>query len=207
MKCLYRLRYVAWALMAGFFIICGCQSASPPVAFYTMDAMPPPLAGVPSGDMRQDMLIGVGPLTIPRAIDRPQVVTRVSANRIHVAEFHRWAGAIEEEILRVLADNISLLLDTHRVAAYPWGRHFKPDYQVFVDIHQFDGTMGRKVLLRANWTITGTAAAKVLASRRSLIQEKVSGADYEALVAAKSRAVLSLSRDLAREIEKLEAEK
>lgn len=200
MKCMFRIGNGCWTLLAGLMLLSGCKAMSPPVAFYTLSAMSgPPSSRITSG-AKPGIAIGVGPLTIPRILDRPQVVTRVSANRIQVAEFNRWAGAIGEEVLRVLADNLSLLLDTQRVAAYPWERHFVPDYQIFLDIHQFDGTMGQKAVLRVTWTVTAGETAKPLVTHRSLIEEKMSGADYETMVAAKSRAVYALSLEIAEAI-------
>ncbi|MGD8283632.1 MAG: ABC-type transport auxiliary lipoprotein family protein, partial [Desulfobacterales bacterium] len=61
------------------------------------------------------MAIAIGPVTIPAALDRSQIVTRDGTNKIRLSENHRWAGPLQQDIAAVLADNISGLLKSERV--------------------------------------------------------------------------------------------
>jgi uncharacterized lipoprotein YmbA len=117
-----------------------------------------------------------------------------------VDEFHRWAGSLNEDFLRVLSANLSILLKTNQVATHPWEDYFKPTYRVVLDVHQFDGSLGEQVMLIVTWTITGRDGRNALLVRKSMLTQPVSGKDYEAFVAAKSVILATFSREIAAEI-------
>ena len=199
-----RFRNIWGALAVTATLIGGCAGSSPPVEFYTLS----PLIGLQqephAGAIGHDIAIGVGPMEIPKFLDRPQIVTRTSANRIEVSEFHRWGGSLHADFLRVLADNISILLGTNQVAVYPWGDRFDPTYRIALDVEQFEGRLGEYVQLDVTWTVTGREAGETLLVKKSKIREPVATEDYEALVAAKSRALAALSREIADEIKRVQ---
>src|SRR5215510_9952978 len=94
-------------------LVGGC--ASQPSRFYLLSALPSTETASPATSGQQRPTIGVGPVTLPRYVDRPQIVTRTSPYEIKVAEFDRWAEALDSNFSRVLADNLSFLLPTARV--------------------------------------------------------------------------------------------
>ena len=147
-----------------------------------------------------NIAVGVGPLQIPKIIDRPQIITRIGPNKIRVDEFHRWAGSVYEDFLRTVTMNIAALLDSGLVLAYPWEEYFEPDYRVFMEVHQFDGRPGQHAQLNITWTITGRDARQILLVHKSLIKEPALGEDFEAFIAAKSRILAKLSRQIAQGI-------
>jgi len=186
-------------------LLAGCSGGPTPVEFYTLNS----LNGMPQqanpADAAQNIAIGIGPVKIPKILDRPQIVTRTGPNKIKVDEFHRWAGPLGTEIAQVLAENISLLLATDQVAVYPWEVDFKPQYRIALDIRYFEGQLGENVFLDVVWRVSDQANQKILATKSSVINETLASADYEALVAAKSQAIAQLSREIAHEIRKLQA--
>jgi uncharacterized lipoprotein YmbA len=189
------------------FILTGCRSASPPIEFYTLT----PLSGIgkadKAGDLGEAVAVGVGPLQMPKVIDRPQIVSRTGVNGINVDEFHRWGGSLYEDFLTVLTLNLSALLGSNMVAAYPWEEYFDPDYRIYMEVYQFDGRLGEYALLNITWTVTGRQPSDVLRVRNSVIKEAVQSGTYEALVEAKSRILAALSREMAREIMEIHAGK
>jgi uncharacterized lipoprotein YmbA len=191
---------IGLAVCMVIFILTGCRSATTPIEFYTLT----PLTGIAEADKAAGLggavAVGVGPLQMPKIIDRPQIVSRTGVNRINVDEFHRWAGSIYEDFLTVLAMNLSALLQTNMVAAYPWEEYFDPDYRVYLEVNQFDGRLGEYALLNVTWTVTGRQPNDILRVRNSVIKEAVQSADYEEFVAAESRILAALSREMAREI-------
>ena len=202
------LSKIGLAIYTAIFILTGCRSATSPIEFYALT----PLIGAPETDKAAGLggdgvAVGVGPLQMPKIIDRPQIVSRTGLNRINVDEFHRWAGSIYEDFLTVLAMNLSSLLKTNLVAAYPWEDYFDPDYRVYMEVNQFDGRLGEYALLNITWTITGRQPTDLLRVRNSVIKEAVQSADYEDLVAAESRILAALSREMAREIMEIHAGK
>jgi uncharacterized lipoprotein YmbA len=195
---------IVWACAVLILLLGGCRRATIPEEFYTLNALNRAQEGSLAVATYAEIAIGVGPLDFPEYLDRPQIVTRTGPNRLALSEFHRWGGSLDEEFLRVLAENISIQLGTDRVAVFPWGTIFNPTYRVKFDVHQFDGTLGETVLLNVTWTITGQDDKAAPVVQTSIITEPVSAKDYEALVAAKSRALAALSRRIVEEIKRLE---
>ena len=186
-------------------LLSGCGSGPPPIEFYTLNSLSgmAPQANAPDPD--QNIAIGVGPVQIPQILDRPQIVTRTGPNKIKVDEFHRWAGPLRDGFARILAENISVLLATDRVAVYPWDVDFDPQYRIAVNIRYFEGQLGENVLLDAVWRVSGLGGQEARVVKTSVIKEPLSAGGYDALIAAKSRAIARLSREIAREIQNLQA--
>jgi uncharacterized lipoprotein YmbA len=152
---------------------------------------------VPATSGQQATTIGVGPVTLPRYVDRPQIVTRTSPYEIRVAEFDRWAEALDANFSRVLAENLSALLPTARVVMSPWQRAARIDYQVTVDVTHFLSQVGGDTLLIADWTLFKGEGQEVLSSGTSRFSAPPAGQDYAAIVAAMSQTVAGLSREIA----------
>jgi uncharacterized lipoprotein YmbA len=71
---------------------------------------------------------------------------------------------------------------------------------VAVSFNRFDGRLGESVGLNAAWTLRAPKHRKTLAVRTSVLQEPVTGPSYADLVAAQSRALAALSREIAAEL-------
>ncbi|MCP4682703.1 MAG: membrane integrity-associated transporter subunit PqiC [Desulfobacterales bacterium] len=177
-------------------VFAGCRGAAPAVTFYHLT----PLENVEGKGLEQaamqNILIGIGPVRIPEYLNRPQIVSRSGANRFSLSEFNRWGGYLDKNFMRVMVEDISLLLSTNRVLLFPWGDQADPDYRVAFDIHQFDGQLDGSVLLNVTWTIKDKNGSENLYWKKSIIQQSVSGPDYDALVSAHSRAIAELSREI-----------
>ena len=171
----------------------GCSS-SPPTRFYVV----PPLSGADAAPAaaQRDITIGVGPVTLPPYLDRSQIVTRASRARLLLGEFDQWAASLQDAVPRVLAENLSLLIPTDRVVLHPWARTTEPDYQVTVDVTQFDRGAGSEVVLAVRWSIVG-ANGKTLVMRKSRFTAAAGGQEYEATVTAMGQTLDALSRDIA----------
>ena len=142
------------------------------------------------------MTIGVGPVELPQYVNRPEIVTGHDSPVLHSATLVEWAEPLRDGFTRVLAENLSLLLATERVAIFPW-QSGVPEYQVVVSVIQFLGQPGGDVALVALWSILGQQGQEVLVGKKSSLREPTGGQDYEALAAAMSRTVAALSRDIA----------
>jgi len=143
--------------------------------------------------------IGLGPVEIPEYINRVQIVTRLSANEIKLWEFDRWAEPLNESFTHVLSENLTRLLCCRdpRVMIYPWRVPVRIDYKVEVGVVRFDGALGKDVALVVLWGIFENGSDKPLVTKRSEYIEPAAGNGHEALVAAESRAILRLSREIA----------
>jgi hypothetical protein len=184
------------------FLLASC-STTPAVRYYTLNPFSEMQPDIPQSVSGTTLAIGVGPVEFPKSLDRPQIVTRISQHRVAVSEFHRWAGSFSEDFLRVLAKNISMLLPKDRVAAYPWTDQFSPTYSIQLIVDQFDGRFGGDVVLNVTWSVWNQKDANRAIFKHTHIKEPVSAGDYDALVAAQSRAIGTLSRAIVEELERV----
>lgn len=173
----------------------GC--ASSPAHLYTLSATATPSAA------SSKLSVAVGPVSVPAAVDRPQIVVSTSANQVTVDDFNRWASPLQDNLARVIAENLVALLGTPRVTLFPQTLSVEVDYRVQIEIRNFESAPGKSASLDAVWTVRRTRDAKSETGRTSA-REKVDADGYEALAAAHSRGIARLSQDLADVVRKLD---
>jgi uncharacterized lipoprotein YmbA len=197
----FRIHLVAAACLPALLLLSGCATTSRPVEFYTLSPVTAP-GGAPEGPAAgcRDVVIGVGAVGWPSYLDRPQIVTRLSPNRIRFDEFHRWGGPPDADFQRVLIDNLSKLLHNDYVIKYPGKFLRTPRYRVQVLIDQFDGRPGDAVILNAAWSVLDSRSDREGRLHEAVIREPARGQGYEGMVAAASAAVAELSRQIASEL-------
>jgi hypothetical protein len=180
------------ALATALALIAGCGT-SPKERYYTLSAEEAPAGAAPA---KAAYTVAVGPATVPAVVDRFGIVLRVEANRVEVNDLHRWAEPLRRAIPRVVAANLARELGTARVVVYPPGGSEVADYRVFLDVSRFESEAGKAVTLEAAWSIRRSAGGE-LRTGSSVVREPVAGSGYEPLVAAHSRALDAVSREIA----------
>ena len=191
-------RHTILMLASAGLVAAGCAQ-SKPSNFYTLSSLRG--QGQGPGKSGPGPAVGVGPITLPPYLDRPQIVTRSSANKLELAEFHKWAESLKDIFSRTMADNLGALLGTDQVAVLPRRRNLPTDYQVEIDVTQFDTTIGGQTLLAARWTLFGKDGERPLVTKESAITSSTTTPkDYESVVAAMSQAVEQLSQEIAQAI-------
>jgi uncharacterized lipoprotein YmbA len=191
-------------LLFGFVLlfVLGCAS-SPPTRLYTLSSLQEGGKELRASSSGEDLVIGVGPIKFPEYLDRAEIVTRSSSNKIILSHFDLWAGSLAEDFSRALAENLSVLLATESVFVYPRLRPGSAKFQLTLDVIRFDGSLGGDVSLIVRWAILEGKERKVVTLRKSTIIEPSGEKGYEALVAANSRALEKLSREIAEAIRTL----
>ncbi len=174
-------------------VLAGCATFTPS-RFYILSPVPADMAVRATG---REAAIGVGPINLPEYLNRPQIAVRNGAYELLYSETHRWAEALQANFTDVLAENLALLIPTNQVAIYPWGRATMIDYQVMAEVSRFDADANGNVTLSASWKLVGGENREVIAMKKSTFTEAAGGSDYEQIVAAQSRALAALSREIA----------
>ena len=164
--------------------------------FYSLSSLPPVTAS------NTKLRIGVGPVEIPRLLNRPQIISRKNLHEIKMAENHQWGGSYKEEIIQSLTDNLSSLLKTDSVEQYPWKFSFKPSYQVRINIERFDGEIGKNITLKARWRLLKNN--KEILVKQTLINTSIHGKSYGDYVKAQSQALETFSKRIADKIKRLQ---
>lgn len=193
------LLVIGACLLLAFLLLAACSS-TPASRFYALSAVNA-TEYLKHQQVKDRGIIAIGPIRIPEYLDRPQIVTRSGNSELTMAEFHRWGGSLDNDLKRVIPENIAQQLDSMGYLVVNWpipGEGNLPvQYRIVIDILQFEGTPGGSVTLKCQWGILGDDEKARKAVRVSLITEPVQGREYEHLVAAMSNAIARLSSEIA----------
>ncbi len=192
--------WIAAIVAAG--IALGCLGRSPAVSLYTMNSVADRSAAAAS----DGLAIGLGPVSVPRYLDRPEWVTRSagSTSRLEVDDYRLWAGGFSSNVLAALAPNLAAALGTQRVVVYPAQAPFPLDFRVSLDFERFEGIGDDELVLSARWIVRAGAGADSW-SGQSEIRKPLGGGGSDALVAAHDAALGALADAIAAQIAGLAA--
>ncbi len=188
------IKAVAPGLLLIAFMACASNA---PSRFYVLSSLTGTGGEPEMASDKRLVTIGIGPVELPAYLDRQQVVTRVSANELHLAGFDEWAEPLGDNFTRVLMENLSVLLSKDLFTIFPFRGSQSINYQVEMEVIRFDGRLGGDASLMTRWSIFGEDDKKLLLTKKSSFKEATRGPGYEALVAAQSKTVEALSREIA----------
>lgn len=177
--------------------VAGC-AVTQPTNFYTLSPATEPNVAKRSAD---GLVIGLGPITLPQYLDRPEIVTREGANQMRLSEFSKWSEPLEPLLTRIMAEDLYALLDANDVIPVPQRGDIPLDRVIEVDISRFDADATGQVVLDARWRVYQGDNETLLASGRSQVSEQGAPVpDFDAIVAAMSRALGQASEEIAKAI-------
>ena len=181
------------ALLLAVPVVSGCVTLSSPNSqLYTLSVSngdaPPPTEQAAA----ELPVLAVGPVDLPDYLRRPQIVTREGENRVQVAEFDRWAAPLNEQVERVLAENLAARIQ-HMVVVNYREQRFRPQYRLTMSIERFERQGDGQVRLAGRWTLADAESGAALLTRRDRFVVPVQGGGYEATVAAQSKALAQLA--------------
>lgn len=191
------IRRLATTVIPCALVLVAAGCASPASRYYTLSAAIAPAAA------SSDLSVAVGPVSVPAAVDRPQIVVTTGPNQVWLDEFNRWASPLQSNIARVVAENLIALLGTPRVTLSPQTVSADADYRAAIEVQRFESALGKAATLDALWTVRRTKDGKSQAGRTT-VREPASETGYDALASAHSRAVARLSRDIAEAVRALD---
>lgn len=153
----------------------------------------PAAAGVTSRN--SDVAIGLGPISLPNYLDRPEVVTRLSDTEVSVSNVDRWGEPLGSSVSRVLAQDLSSEWPGLQVVQFPWSRKARIDYTASVDFLRLEKTADGKANVQAVWVIREASGNKLLQSGTTTASLDA-GADQSSASAALSEGVARVARDI-----------
>ncbi|MDR3672692.1 MAG: PqiC family protein [Holophaga sp.] len=172
----------------------GCLGlkTSPSVLFHTLQPLqlegPPP---APSG-----LAVEILPVRLPELLQRPQLVLAEGPGGMGLSDTHRWGNPLDQDMQRVLVQNLGLLLGSEAVVASPYGERVAAGYRVELEVRSCQARDGA-LLLDAVWMVTRPGQSRALLVRPSLLREALPDSSPDALAAAHSRIMADLSREIA----------
>ena len=151
------------------------------------------------------IVIGVRAVTLPEELDRPEIVTRTGPNTVQLAEFDQWSAPLRDSVMRVIGQDLTVLLSGDRVAVYPWPPGTSVDRELVVQVTRFDGQLGGRCVLHAQWQMLTRRGTRSVITGRSTLNDAC-GSDYAAFAATQSRLLATLSAEIARAIDDARAD-
>jgi uncharacterized lipoprotein YmbA len=115
--------------------VTGCAS-TPAARYYTLSA------ATESATTSSDLSVVVGPVAVPDEVDRPQLVVNTGPNQIRVDEFSLWAAPLQNNIARVVVQNLVVLLGTPHVTLFPQTLSTDVGYRVAIEVQRFNTAPG-----------------------------------------------------------------
>jgi uncharacterized lipoprotein YmbA len=143
----------------------------------------------------------VGPVRVPRLLDRAQLVHRAGPHRLEVDDHHRWGATLDAEVARAVAENLARLLPSDRVVVHPAEDPGRDALRVALDIERLDAVPGGETTLRCRWIVRRDG--EVVAVEATKAAAPLPSDDPDAIVAAYGRVVEALSRAVADRIRAL----
>ena len=142
---------------------------------------------------------------MPEYLDRPEIVSRGSGNLLVLGRFDRWAEPLNRNIERVVAQNLSVLLDTDRVFILPVRRQLNLRYRVEIDILRFNLVKQGETLLEVRWALLDGETDRELLIATSAHGHAVAVKNYDSVISSMNENLAELSREIATAISSLDS--
>ena len=175
-------------------LLSGCMRDSKPAQFYMLNADSGVAGSARVPAAAQGPLIGLGPIRIPEYLNRPQMIVAIADNQYQLSEDHRWAERLDQNISLALFKALPRQIGTDRIVRYPWSQRQVVDYQVGIDILEFNVDASGQSRLIAQWFVK--PKDKPAIDKRSLYQFPASTTDYALMVKAQSQCLTKLGQEI-----------
>ena len=185
----------ALSFLLGVLLLTSC-ARTPPPHFYALESTASSGATHPPSVIPANTTVYIGPVTVPEAIDRPQLVVRQAGNELGVLEGQRWIEPLKIAIGRILATTLTAELGGNAVVgAYPGTALTDAAYRVQVDVQKIDMSSSGSISFDAVWSVRRAEGGNTVAGRTVGTQD--GGVDYRALAAAYTQTAVSIGHDIA----------
>ena len=186
-----RLRHLALALLATL-LVAAC-STSAKTYYYTLQTTETPAV---VGANKTQTSIAISALRLPEIVDRPQLVLRSGETQVLISDNHLWGQSLKSEITRNLAAHLARDTGAAQVLLPGQAGVEEANIKIAVDVLRFDSLPGAEATIEARWSVQKKGEAKPVTGY-ALEREAAGASGYDAIVAAHSRALVRLSKDIA----------
>jgi uncharacterized lipoprotein YmbA len=167
------------------------------VRYYTLAG-----GGVVAPARRGDVqyTVHVAPAVVPEALDRSEVVLRVSDTQVAVDDNHRWAEPLRTGIARAVAVRLARELDGAQVSASERAPQPTSDVELTIDVQRLEVSLTDGVILDVVWTARWANDGPIRAGRSAARARGAPPGDYDAAVAACGAALEVVGSEIARSV-------
>ncbi|MBE6452867.1 MAG: membrane integrity-associated transporter subunit PqiC [Alphaproteobacteria bacterium] len=174
-----------------------CIGTSTTPKFYTLNSISASSQNFTTGKI----FIGVGEVSVPQYLDKPQMVTRdTNQVELNISEFNRWSEPLGDAIQQAVTDDLAIYLPNATVKPTSY-RQENFDYLVWIEINRFDGTWGKNAILSAWWSIYNRNS-QIIIHQKTDISASLNKS-YDDLAQQYSNLVSKMSFEIASQLAKL----
>ena len=179
-------------------LLVGCSS-TPVTRFYVLSPLGPTETG--QAQSTNAVAVAIREVRLPQYLERPQIVTRGGNHQIQLADDAQWAGNLQQDMTRVLTENLTNLLKSDRVFSAPHNSPLKPDFRLDLEVLRFEQDPDRRVELSVRWWLIRASDNTLLeAPSTTLYGTRLDDRSYESLIASMSSVYGELAQVIARNI-------
>ena len=189
---------ICWLALAG------CLGGpSGPTNFYMLSALSPSPAGTSAATEAGRIRIGLATVVVPEYLNRNEIVVNLDNTVYRLAEFNQWAEPLNDNLTRVLEENLTHLLSDDSIDVFLTTDSSIPtDFRLEVDVLRLDGNLGERAALVAQWALLAAEEDDLILMRRAEYHEPAVDNTYKGLILAQSRTIEKLSHDVAAAVKK-----
>lgn len=173
-------------------LLAGCVGSTPPARFYLLE----PLASNNSTTavVADKPILALVPVKIPHYLERAQLVTASGKNTYQLDELNRWAESLDDNITRVMLQELSGLLPADVVLSTSQ-RAKQATLRLAVSMLEFHIDPQGQAKCVAQWQIS--KGEEVIVSKQSSYQVPASLNDAQIKVQALNQCLNQLNREMA----------
>jgi uncharacterized lipoprotein YmbA len=196
--------FIGFGLILFALVVAGCAGKSAPTQFYMLGPVMSDEVESHTANSTSTVYITLDTVEIPEYLNRPQIVTHVDRAEYQIDEFHRWMEPLQDNLTRVIANHLSILLNPKGIDILYTARPIKTEYTIFVQILRMEGKLGQGTFLDAYWSFFDQQDETPVVTKRFVrIRESTSDDTYQGLLQTQNRSIESLSRAMADGIDQI----
>jgi len=196
--------FIGFGLILFGLVVAGCAGKSAPTQFYMLGPVMSDEVERHPANVTSTVYITLDTVEIPEYLNRPQIVTHVDRAEYQIDEFHRWMEPLQDNLTRVIANRLSVLLNPKGIDILYTARPVKTDYTIVVQILRMEGKLGQGMFLDARWSFFDQQNETPVVTKRFVHTREFTSADtYQGLLQAQNRSIESLCRAMADGIDQI----
>lgn len=127
-------------LLLGTSLLAACAS-SPPVTLHELASYPSVAGAAPASVARY--AVRIGPVSVPQAVDQPQILLRVAPGKFSASEQQRWSSDLRGDLAQAVAEQLGRQLPDAYVfsASRQPSNQQSPRFTVALDVQRFESSL------------------------------------------------------------------
>jgi uncharacterized lipoprotein YmbA len=171
-----------------------CVGTTPPSQFYMLEPLTPNSANASYPGQETRLTLALAPVKISHYLDRAQIVSAAGKNTYQLDELHRWAERLDENMTRVMLQNLNQMVSADVVLTTSKSAQ-QSEFRLAVNVLEFHVDAQQQAKLVAQWQVNRGDA--VVLSQQTTHQVPVASEDIALKVQALNQCFNQLSQDIA----------